>query len=399
MKFTRGFGLLLLSLLVLAAIVYGFIPSAVQVDLATAVREPLQVSVNEEGRTRVKDRFVVSAPVSGYLRRIALRSGDEVSRGMVLAELEPTRSEVLDPRSRAQAAARVAAAEASLKAARENAEAAAAESRYANSEYERLRRMCEHDCAVSEDELERAESLARRSTANQRSAGFAVEVAGFELTAARTALEYDAAGPSDAAGVTVQVLSPVNGRVLGLQRESEGVVAAGVPLLEIGEPDALEVVVELLSTDAVRVEPGTPVLLERWGGESVLEGQVRVVEPSGFTKISALGVEEQRVKVVVDLSSPPQAWQRLGDGYRVEASFILWQGSDILQIPASALFRYQGDWAVFVVVNERAQRRRLELGRRNGLRAQIIDGVRAGETVILHPDESVEPGTRVQRRE
>lgn len=399
MKFTRGFGLLLLSLLVLAAIVYGFIPSAVQVDLAAAVREPLQVSVNEEGRTRVKDRFVVSAPVSGYLRRIALRSGDEVSRGMVLAELEPTRSEVLDPRSRAQAAARVAAAEAALKAARENAEAVATEARYANSEHERLRRMCEHDCALSEDELERAESLARRSTANQRSAEFAVEVAGFELAAARTALEYDAAGPSDAAGRIVQVLSPVNGRVLGLQRESEGVVAAGVPLLEIGDPDALEVVVELLSTDAVRVEPGTPVLLERWGGESVLEGQVRVVEPSGFTKISALGVEEQRVKVVVDLISPPQAWQRLGDGYRVEASFILWQGSDILQIPASALFRYQGDWAVFVVVNERAQRRRVELGQRNGLRAQIIDGVRAGETVILHPDESVEPGTRVQRRE
>ncbi len=196
----------------------------------------------------------------------------------------------------------------------------------------------------------------------------------------------------------MQVLSPVNGRLLGLRRESEGVVAAGQPLVEIGDPNALEIVVDLLSTDAVKVKPGTRVLFERWGGENTLEGVVRVVEPTGFTKVSALGVEEQRVWVVVDLTSPPEAWQRLGDGYRVEADFILWEGSDILQIPSSALFRHVGEWTVFVVEDERAARRKVMIGRRTGLRTQILSGLSEGELVILHPDEDIEEGRRVEAR-
>lgn len=394
----RRLATVLPAILVLSAIAYGFIPSPVAVDSAAAVRGSLRVTVSEEGKTRVKDRFIVSAPVTGYLRRIELEAGDSVSQGMVLAELEPTRSEVLDPRSRAQAEARVAAAKASLKAARENARAAASEAQYARSEYRRLSRMCQVECIISEDELERAETQARRSEAGHRSAKFAVEVARFELEAARTALEYSAARPSQSGEETVQVSSPVNGRVLRLHRESEGVVAAGQTLLEIGNPQALEVEVDLLSTDAVRVTPGTRVLFERWGGETVLEGRVKVVEPTGFTKISALGVEEQRVWVVIELLSPPTDWQRLGDGYRVEATFILWQGEQILQIPASALFRHNDKWAVFVIADERAQRRSVELGRRNGLRAQILSGLREGERVILHPDENIEPGTRVEPR-
>lgn len=399
MRIKRSIGLTLLALMVVAAIIYGFIPEPVTVDAAPVVRDPLRVTVSEEGMTRVKDRFVVSAPVAGYLRRIELRVGDRVEQGMTLAELEPVRSEVLDPRSRAQAKARVAAAEAAYKAARETARAAASDADYAQSEYQRLRKLCEVKCVISEDELERSEAQAERSQANRRSSEFAVEVARFELEAARTALEYSAAKPNEEIAETVEVSSPVNGQVLGQRRESEGVVVAGQPLLEIGDPGALEVVVDLLSTDAVKVEPGTRVLFERWGGENTLEGRVRVVEPTGFTKISALGVEEQRVWVVVDLTSPPEAWQRLGDGYRVEAMFILWEGSDILQIPASALFRHAGDWTVFVITNERAERRKVTLGKRNGLRAQILSGLTEGEQVILHPDESIEPGTRIQRRE
>lgn len=399
MRFRRRFAMIILALLVLAAIVYGFIPPPIEVDAAPVVRDVLRVSVSEEGRTRVKDRFIVSAPVTGYLRRIGLEVGDEVAQGVMLAELEPVRSEVLDPRSRAQAMAQVAATEAAFRAARENARAAMAEAEYAQSEYQRLSKLCEETCLISQDELERARAQADRTQANRRSAEFAVEVARFELEAARTALEYSATQADQAVSETVQLRSPVNGHILALQRKSEGVVATGQPLLEIGNPTALEVIVDLLSTDAVRVEPGTRVLFERWGGERVLQGVVRLVEPTGFTKVSALGVEEQRVWVVVDLTSPPQAWQRLGDGYRVEASFILWEGSDVLQIPASALFRQAGDWAVFVITDDRADRRKVTLGRRNGLRAQILSGLKEGEQVILHPDESIEQGTRVTSRQ
>lgn len=399
MRFRRRFAMIILALLVLAPIVYGFIPPPIEVDAAPVVRDVLRVSVSEEGRTRVKDRFIVSAPVTGYLRRIGLEVGDEVAQGVMLAELEPVRSEVLDPRSRAQAMAQVAATEAAFRAARENARAAMAEAEYAQSEYQRLSKLCEETCLISQDELERARAQADRTQANRRSAEFAVEVARFELEAARTALEYSATQADQAVSETVQLRSPVNGHILALQRKSEGVVATGQPLLEIGNPTALEVIVDLLSTDAVRVEPGTRVLFERWGGERVLQGVVRLVEPTGFTKVSALGVEEQRVWVVVDLTSPPQAWQRLGDGYRVEASFILWEGSDVLQIPASALFRQAGDWAVFVITDDRADRRKVTLGRRNGLRAQILSGLKEGEQVILHPDESIEQGTRVTSRQ
>ncbi len=395
----RTITMALLALLVLVAIIYGFIPAPVSVDVSPVVRESMRVTVSEEGMTRVKDRFVVSAPVAGYLRRIELEVGDRIVQGMTLAELEPVRSDVLDPRSRAQARARIDAAEASLNAARQNARAAVADAEYASSEFQRLSKLCEVECVISKDELERAKAQARRSEANRRSAEFAVEVARFELESAKKALEISAAQPGGTAAETVRVLSPVDGRLLGLQRESEGVVMAGQPLLEIGDPGALEIIVDLLSTDAVKVEPGTRVLFERWGGEYVLEGRVKVVQPTGFTKVSALGVEEQRVWVVIELTSPSEAWQRLGDGYRVEADFILWEGSEVLQIPASALFRHAGGWSVFVIDEGRAKRRKVSLGRGNGLRAQILEGLHEGEQVVLHPDDSIEPGTRVEARQ
>jgi HlyD family secretion protein len=194
----------------------------------------------------------------------------------------------------------------------------------------------------------------------------------------------------------VAVRSPVAGRVLKIPHKSEGPVGAGEALIEIGDPRALEVEVDLLSADAVRVHPGTRVLFERWGGDGPLQGEVKRVEPAGFTKISALGVEEQRVWAIVAFTSPRPAWQRLGDGYRVEASFIVWSGRDVLQVPASALFRDRAQWAAYVVESGRARKRRLRPGAGNGLQTQVLSGIAAGERVIAHPDDRVHEGARVE---
>jgi HlyD family secretion protein len=211
-------------------------------------------------------------------------------------------------------------------------------------------------------------------------------------------LRHSAAEETRIQGKTVSIQAPVNGSVLKIYRESEGVVQSGEPLIDIGDPKNLEVKVEVLSADAVRIKPGTPVLFERWGGNSTLSGMVRVVEPAGFTKISSLGVEEQRVLVIVDITSPGQNEQSLGDGFRLEASFIIWEGKNVLQVPASALFRKQDGWAVFVVKNNKALKREVKVGQRTGLAAEILSGLIEGEEVISHPDNSIEEGTRVRPR-
>ena len=397
MQTRRSFGLVAVALAVAAVLVWGFRPRPVAVELAMVTRGPLVVTVDEEGRTRVRNRFEVSAPVPGFVRRLRLEVGDPVARNQVVAELEPLRSTVLDPRARAEAEARVASAEFALQAAEQEAEAAAAEASRAKNEFERRKKLCETGC-ISREELDTAELLARRTVAERRSAEFAVEVARFELEAARTALSYSAAQPTMSPAERVAVRAPVAGRVLRLARRSEGVVAAGETLIEIGDPAALEVEVDVLSSDAVQISPGTLVRLDRWGGEAGLLGRVRIVEPAGFTKISALGVEEQRVWVITDLTSPPEHWQRLGDGYRVDASFVLWQGEDVLQVPAGALFRHGDGWAVFAVDDDRAVRRAVSLGRRNAHAAQVLEGLAAGQRVVLHPSNRIDDGTRVKGR-
>jgi HlyD family secretion protein len=281
--------------------------------------------------------------------------------------------------------------------AQENARAAAAEAELARSEYQRRKRLCEVSC-VSREELDQAATRMRSTAAASRSAAFAVDVAAADLEAARTALEYSAAGDPAASPEMVAVRAPVDGRVLGIERKSEGVVGAGEALLEIGNPRALEVTVDVLSADAVRIQPNMPVRFERWGGEGDLAGIVRTVEPTGFTKVSALGVEEQRVLVVADLTSPAAAWERLGDGYRVEAVFLLWQGTDVLQVPASALFRVGSGWAAFAVEDGRAVRRSVEVGHRNGLIAEVRGGLAEGGSVIVHPDDAIADGARVRAR-
>ncbi len=390
----RRLFLAVIAALVVWGLFVGFRPQPVEADLGTASRAPLRVSVEQEGRTRVVDRYVVTAPVAGYARRIQLDVGDAVERGATLAELEPQRAEVLDVRRRAEAEARIAAAESNVSAAEQRANAATSNASLAQKELERTRalRRAGHVSAAAED---RASSDAERSAAELRSAQFAIATARHELEAARTALQYAASGSG---AEPVAVRSPVAGRVLRIPHKSEGTVASGQPLIEIGDPRALEVEVDVLSADAVRIHPGTRVVFERWGGEGALEGAVRVIEPAGFTKVSALGVEEQRVWVIVSFTSPAAQWQRLGDGYRVEASFILWEANDVLQIPASALFRDGNDWAVFAVAQGKAVKRRVEIGQRNGLSAQLISGINAGERVIVHPDDRVHEGVRVVSR-
>ena len=395
-KWRRRLGLLGFCALVVLAIVWGFMPQPVPVETAAVVRGPLQVTVEEEGKTRVVDHFVISAPVAGFLRRVELDVGDSVKRGQELLTLDPLRSTVLDPRARAQAQARVTTTQAALKGAQENVVAAAADARYWESQLARVRELHEAG-AISDEELNQTEADARRTSANLRSAEFSVEVARSELQAARTTLRHSAAQQSGQPAETVAVHAPISGSVLKVLRESEGVVSRGEPLLEIGNPRLLEVEVELLSADAVRAGPGTRVILERWGGEGPLEARVRVVEPFGFTKISALGVEEQRVLVIADIVSPSEEWEKLGDGYRVETKFILWEEDEVLQVPSSALFRRGDQWAVFVVDGEFARLRNVQLGRRSGLTAQILSGVEAGELVITHPDDSVEAGVRVSQ--
>jgi len=393
----RNIAMSALGLVILGALVFGFMPRPVPVDTAIVRSGPLRVTVEEEGRTRVIDRYVLSAPVAGLARRIELDVGDQVNKGDVLLELEPLPPEVLDPRSRASAEARVQAASAAREGAAQSVAAARADAELADHELARKVKL-RADGLISEDELDRARAEARVTAANLRSAEFAVDVARHELEAARTALVFSTAAATGQALEMVPVRSPVAGRVLDIFRESEGVVSPGQPLIEIGDPAALEIEVDVLSADAVRITPGTKVEFHRWGGDELLEGVVRVVEPRGFTKISALGVEEQRVLVISDIVSPRKIWERLGDGYRVEAEFIIWQQADVLKIPAGALFREGDDWAVYTLDGGRARLREIKPGRRSGLEVQILGGLEPNQTVIVHPSDDVGDGVRVRNR-
>jgi len=379
-------------------IAWGFMPRPVDVDVREVVFAPLSVTVTEEGRTRVIDRYLLSAPIDGYARRIELDVGDAVVAGQELVHLDPLRSGTLDPRSQAEAQAGVNAAQAALNAANEAVSAITAEAERARNEYERLRRLAGQGL-VSQNALDAARAEWRSTGARQRSAEFNVDVAEGQLEIARAALDYAAATPSASdAHQSVVLTAPVDGRVLKIIRESEGTVRQAQELLEIGDPTALEIEVELLSQDAVKLRPGMPVRLLRWGGPAVLEAAVRRIEPTGFTKVSALGVEEQRVLVICDIISPLEAWQSLGDGYRVEAEFVIWEESDVLQLPTSALFRRGGDWAVFVLYEGRAKLTPVTLGERSGLAAQVLEGIEEGNRVIIYPGERVSEGTRVRPR-
>jgi HlyD family secretion protein len=372
-------------------------PSSVSVDVATAKRGPMSVTVDEEGETRVHDRFVVSAPVAGEVLRIELEPGDPVRRGeTVLATFQPAAPNPLDARSRAEAEAGVAAARAALGSARAERERAEAALRLARSELERNQELAEQKI-VSRQDLESKETEARAAEEAMRAAEFGVASAMHQLEMAQARL-LQATGVGRGSGV-IEIHSPIDGVVFKRYRESEAVVPAGEPLLELGDPHHLEIVSDLLSTDAVKVKSGNAVLIVQWGGNKTLRGRVRLVEPSGFMKISALGVEEQRVNVIVDFEDPEEAWAALGDGYRVEVRVVIWEGQGVLQVPTSSLFRKGEKWAVFAVDSGRARVRTIELGQRNGLSAQVLSGLEEGDTVVVHPSDSLEDGARIARRQ
>ena len=378
---------------VVLLLVLAFRPSSRPVDLASVERGPLEVTLEEEGETQVKERFVISAPIPGRVRRIEIEPGDPVTAGeTVLAVVEPTDPTLLDSRSRAEAEARVKAARAGLGQAQAQREAARNESDFASRELKRIQRLAAEGIASSE-QRDGAERAARTAAENARSADFAVEAAQHELDIALAALAVS----DDGSVETVALRSPVHGQVLRRLHESATPVLAGEPLLEVGDPRRLEIVADYLSSDAVRIQSGQPAHIDRWGGEGTLAARVRRVDPAGFTKVSALGVEEQRVNVVLDFDEPPPA--SLGDGFRVEVRVVVWAQDDVVTTPTSSLFRAGEGWAVFRNEGGHAVRVPITIGARTPRRTQVLEGLAPGEGVVIHPPDSLTDGTAIEARE
>lgn len=374
---------------VVGALVYAWMPRPVTVDTAIARHTALQVEVEEDGQTRVHDRFVIAAPISGELQRIELEPGDVVHLGQKVAEILPPQVPLLDARTRREVVARVAAAKARREAAATAIAKATAARDVAIREADRARLLVDRGAVpiAERDRAELSEQVAIRDLASARAERAAASA---EVDAAEAAL--DVSRDPTRASATVAVTSPAAGQVLRTVRDSAGPVAVGNALLEVGDPSALEVVVDVLSTDAVRIAPGMPVAIERWGGDAPLPGRVLRVEPSAFTRISALGIEEQRVRVIVALVAPPLS---LGDGFRVTCRIITWRGNDVLAVPSSAVFRDRGQWAIYEIVDGRAVLRTIEIGHRGRLDVEVSGGLAPGARVIVHPGDRVHPGARV----
>ncbi|MFM2126391.1 MAG: hypothetical protein RL328_2842 [Acidobacteriota bacterium] len=392
---------------IVGGILWGMREQPVQVEASRATTGPLRVTVEEEGKTRLKSRYIVSAPVTGFMTRLKLKAGDVVRAGEVLARLTGTAAPFLDLRTQDTGTARVRVAETALEVAEsriraleEQLRSAQVDLDYWTRERDRQQVLVKSGDLASQKldqtltEVRRAEASVATAKANISTANMQVDNAQAEVTAARASLR-PSSQPQKGDRESIPVVIPASGRVIRVIQESEGVITPGTPLIEIGNANAIEVEVEVLSPDAVQMAPGTRVLLTGWGGEGNLEARVRVIEPGGFTKVSALGVEEQRVRVIADITSPETQWKRLGDGYRVEASFILWEGEKVLQVPANALFRHDGGWAVFKIEGGVARRVPVQIGHRSGLAAEIIQGLSDGDTVVAHPDETVEDGKQV----
>lgn len=388
--------LLVLVLLVAAAFaVLALRPRPVPVDVARVSSGQLVVAIEEAGSTRVKDRYVVSAPVTGRVSRLSLEPGDAVRDGDTLAEIAPALSPLLDERTRAEAEARLGAALSALGQARAQVSRAKVARELSEQELARARDLAGSG-SLPRQTLEQAEFAVRMRAEEESSAEFARKIAEEEVRVARVALGRDERAPSR--DRHVEVVSPVSGRVLRVHQKSAGVVQAGTLLLEVGDARALEVVVDLLTTDAVHVRAGTPVVIQGWGGEWPIAGKVRHIEPSAFTRPSALGVEEQRVNVVVALTDPPERWSALGDGYRVEARLELWRGENATKVPLGALFRHGDGWALFRIEDSVARLTPVRIGHRGEREAQILSGIQAGAAVAVHPGDRVKDGVRVEVR-
>jgi HlyD family secretion protein len=368
-------------------------PKPVAIDAARVARRAFEEVVEEDGRTRVRNRYVVSSPLSGQLERITLRAGDRVGADGVVAVIQPIASPLLDARTTRELTERLGAAEARLEQARAALERARIASEQSRTDLERTTKLAAEGI-VAASELDRVRLAFRVADKDLAAADYAAHTAEHDVESARAALARVREGGDKPFDVT----SPVAGRVFRVLAESAGAVVPGTALLEIADPQDLEVVVDVLTPDAVRIPPGAPVRIERWGGDQPLEGRVRLVEPSGFTKLSALGVEEQRTNVVIDLTSAAEEWRTLGDGFRVDARIVVSRVEDGLTVPASALFRDGDGWATFVVDGGRARKRVAASPRRNPRDALIENGLAEGETVILYPTDAIADGVRVRVR-
>jgi HlyD family secretion protein len=381
-----------------AAIAWAFAPRPVDVEVARAEVGAFEQTIDEDGKTRLADRYIISAPLAGRLARITLREGDAVASDAVVATLTPLLAPMLDERTARELSARVEAAQAGVQRALARIERAKVALDQARLELRRTEQLAQQGF-VAPTKLDN-DRLA--VTAAQREVESAAEdhhVAGHELEVARAALSASRPGGSASSGRAFSVRSPVTGRVLRLPQSSETIVPLGAPLIEVGDTARLEIVAELLTTDALRAVPGSPVRIERWGGPGTLEGRVRLVEPAAFTKVSALGVEEQRVNVRIDLESPRERWLALGDGYRVGVRIVVLSRPSALQVPVSAVFpRPDGGMAVFVLDGGRAKLAPVQLGARNGSQAWITGGLAEGATVIVYPSAAVADGVRVKPR-
>jgi HlyD family secretion protein len=382
--------------IIVAAILAGLWPKPLAVETSSVSRKDLVVTVNEEGMTRVKNRYVISAPVSGQLQRIDWKAGANVVAGeTVLAVLNTSGADLLDARGLAQAEARVKAAEANLDLTGAQLSRARAVATLAHAERSRLQALNERG-AISQQEFESAVMRDEAATEDAHAAEFSRKIGEFELQQAQALLLRGQ--PPASAGTTrpLVITSPVNGQVLRVFQESTRVVTGGTALLEVGDPRDLEVRIEVLSRDGVAIPPGARVAIDQWGGEKPLDARVRLVEPSAFTKISALGVEEQRVYVVADFVTPVDQRATLGDSYRVEARIVTWENAAALCVPSGAIFQRGNTWQTFVLEGGHARQKPIEVGRTNGLLTEIVGGLSEGQVVIVYPGDKVEDGRRVR---
>lgn len=374
------------GLCLIGIIVAGLWPRAVPVEIGKVLIGPLKTAISEEGKTRIRQRFVISAPTTGQLRRIPFRPGAKVEAGVnVVAVIDPITPVLLDARTRSLAEARRDTATANL----EKARVALA---FASSEFRRIEQLYGQR-TVSVQEFEVAQWREKTSGKDVAAAESALREAEAELEG----FTSDSAGTTDKSRDPIEIRSPVTGQILRVFEESSRAVLGGTPLVEIGDPSDLEVVIEVLSRDGAAIAPGTKVELEQWGGSEPLEARVRLVEPAAFTKISALGVEEQRVNVIADLVAPPERRSGLGDNFRVEARIVIWEENQTLKVPAGALFRRGAEWAVFVVSDGRARLQAVKAGRSSGVETQVLEGLKDGDDVILYPGDQVRDGQRIAR--
>jgi HlyD family secretion protein len=382
---------------ILALIFIGLRPKPIPVEVAPVTRGPLVVSVLEEGKTRIRHRFQISSPISGYLNRVTLRAGDPIVAGeTVLATIQAEPARFLDPRAVAESEARLNAARASRLRADAQLDRARAALDLARKDRDRAKSLRESG-AIAQRDWDAAENQVAILSRELRSAEFAVQVAQSEVAQAEATLRPPSETPAEMVE-PLKIVAPVTGFVLNVTEENARTIGPGMPIMEVGDPADLEAEIELLSSDAVAVSPGAEVWIEHWGGPKPLRGRVTIVEPGGFTKISALGVEEQRVKVRVDFAEPLPPNFPLGDRFRVEARIVTWHGNDVLQAPLGALFRRGNDWMTFVAENGAARLEKVGIGHHNGVAAEVLTGLREGETVILHPPDTITDGRAIRTR-